>query len=107
LETLPDGTDAWLLHKNCNHVRRIIQSSGLDDLVQEIRSTLGSIESILGDEIKMVYDQVKTVTDRMGEEDVGNVILISKLDWDEKAEENQYEQMQGWPDRDGDHGSES
>lgn len=81
LETLPDGTVAWLLHKNCNHIRRIVSSSGLDNLVRKIRSTLDSIAPILSDELKKVYRQVNTVTERISEEDLCNVIVISKLDW--------------------------
>ncbi|MGO7788381.1 YkgJ family cysteine cluster protein [Rhizobium ruizarguesonis] len=79
LETLPDGTIAWLLHKNCNHVRQIIRSARLDELLREIRSTLESIAPILNDEIVSLYRRVDAVTERISEEDMHNVLVISKV----------------------------
>lgn len=86
LETLPDGSVAWLLHTNCNHIRRIVRSAGLDDLIREIRSTLDSIPPVLKSEIKRVYLQVNAVTERMNEEEMANVLIISNLDYEEKTE---------------------
>lgn len=83
LETLPDGTVAWLLHTNCNHIRRVQAASGLDNLVREIHSALGSMAPSLLDELKTVYGQVNAVTERMSIEDTRHVLVISKLDWGE------------------------
>lgn len=62
LETLEDGTVAWVIHRDCQHVRRLYKQAELADLANRARSVIDSIAPDLLSEILLAYRAVDELT---------------------------------------------
>jgi hypothetical protein len=80
METLTDGTIAWVLHRNCNHVRLLATSGRIDRLAEELRDLIAAMSADLKNELESAYLAVDGVTARISERDEGEIVVIQRID---------------------------
>lgn len=79
LETFSDGTIAWALHRNCNHVRILEEKGNLDTLVNQVRELLSNMSAVVRDEVLAVHRAASAVSQPISDEDAKCLLLVSKV----------------------------
>ncbi|WP_028004517.1 YkgJ family cysteine cluster protein [Sinorhizobium meliloti] len=79
LETLSNGAVAWVLHRNCNHVRKISADGKLDELLTQVRRVINAMSPEFAADLLTTYFAVNAVTEWISPADEREVTIVLEV----------------------------